>query len=76
MYKVSLTYFKETTGKCYSSGVYTSHKEDLWEIFNEVDKMWHERRLPGLMMNHSPFITLVNVPDHPHDHPRLIGVGG
>jgi hypothetical protein len=73
MYRVNLTYFKPN-GKYYGDGLYNSQKESLWEIFIEVEKMWGERRLPGLMGGHSTFITLIDVPDHPHKHPHLIGV--
>jgi hypothetical protein len=76
MFRVDLTYFKETTGKYYSSSFYISQKDHLWEIFDEVEDMWKRRRLPGLMHDHSPFITLVSVPDHRHNHPYLVGVGG
>ena len=73
MYKVNLTYFKQS-GKYYSQGGYNSQKEDLQDIFDEAEDMWNRRRLPGLMEDHSPFITLIEVPDHPHDHPHLVGV--
>lgn len=73
MYKVELTYF-QASGKYYTDGEYESSCEYLFDIWDEVAKMRDERRLPGLRLDHSPFIVLVNVPDHPHDHPHLIGV--
>jgi len=76
MYKVKLTYFKEG-GKYYSEGEYETQIEPLYEIFDEVREMHRRRQLPGLMVGHSDFTTLIEVPDHPNDHPRLIRtIGG
>lgn len=71
-YKVELTYFKRTSGKYYSDGSYISNKEHLIEIWEEVEKMLACKRLPGLINGASEYHVLVNVPEHPHDHPKLI----
>lgn len=68
---VELTYFK-ISGKYYSTGSYMTNKEHLFEIWNEVEKMLSAKRLPGLMVGHSPYHILVDVPEHPHRHPHLI----
>jgi hypothetical protein len=72
-YAVMLTYFKRT-GKLYSEGNYRTRQEHMYQIFAEVRELWKARRLPGLCENHSDFVVLVNVPEHPHDHPQLIGL--
>lgn len=75
MYTVKLTYFKPG-GKYYAEGTYETQVEPLYEIFDEVRKIHKRKELPGLMVGHSDFITLIRVPDHPNDHPRLIGTRG
>lgn len=71
--KVELTYFR-MHGKYYADGEYQTAKEHLWEIWDEVRHFRTYGILPGLHHGHSDYIVLVNVPDHPHDHPVLIGV--
>lgn len=71
---VKLTYFK-LSGKYYSEGHYVTHKEHLFEIWDEVRGMQRTKNLPGLMHGHSEFVVLVNVPEHRHRHPYLILVG-
>lgn len=79
--KVELTYFKPN-GKYYSSGSYetklpgigTENVPGMWQIWDEVLGFWTGKCLPDLIIGHSPFIVLVNVPSHPHNHPHLIGV--
>lgn len=68
---VKLTYFKKS-GKYYSNSRYTTHKEQLFEIWDEVKKLQEEKNLPGLLPGHSDFIISVDVPEHPHRHPHLI----
>ena len=68
---VKLTYFK-LSGKYYSEISYVSKKDSLFEIWDEVKRRRAVKRLWGLMIGHSPFHILVNVPGHPHEHPRLI----
>lgn len=70
MYKVNLTYFKHN-GSFYSGGEYTSDKEFLFEIFDEVREMERCYELPGLRGN-DHWLVLVDVPDHPDRHPHLI----
>jgi len=71
MYTVNLTYFKNS-GKYYSEGSYESRFEQLWEIFMEVSNMLDMSKLPGLAPGHSYFIVLIDVPNHPHNHPHLV----
>ncbi len=65
--KVKLTYFK-TSGKMYSSGEYETKEKELFDIWGEVEEMIPH---PGLIGNWKGPI-LINVPDHPYDHPRLV----
>lgn len=69
--KVLLTYFKPDTGTYYSSGEYETEMVDMYQIFNEAQAIFNRREMPGLMKGHSPFITLVQVPDHPNHYPHL-----
>lgn len=71
---VKLTYFKHTTGKWYTSGEYETEKEWAWEVFAEVQEMWNRRELPGLVRGCSPFLTLVETPNHKYPVSHLIGV--
>lgn len=70
-YKVSLNYFRET-GKFYSEGDYRTNKVHLWEIWEEVQDMLDNRKLPGLIEGHSEYSVIVDVPQHVHRHPHLI----
>ena len=85
--KVKLTYFK-SSGKYYSDGEYETsipHIEllhggakapPLFQIWDEVAGMMVRGQLPDLIPGHSNFSVLVDVPDHPHRHPRMIFGGG
>lgn len=73
--KVILTYFR-LNGKYYADGEYDTDVVHLFQIFEQVDRLRRERKLPGLKAGHSPFIVLVDVPDHEHNHPALLGVPG
>lgn len=78
--KVLLTYFKPN-GKYYSTGEYY-HQDGteatvprltpLYEVWERVRAMRNSQVLPGLMEGHSDFAVLVDVPDHPHNHPLLL----
>lgn len=70
-YKVNLTYFKES-GKYYTNGEYISHKEHMFEIFDEVKELKRCKRLPGLQSGWWDYGILIGVPNHPHDHPAFI----
>ena len=65
-----LTYFKGH-GKYYSDGEYTSHKEQLFEIVAEARDMARAGKVPGMVDGYKPKFMLINVPNHPHDHPAL-----
>ena len=69
--KVQLTYFKDT-GKYYGEGEYKTKKEHLHEIWDEVREMIKQGTRPGLIKGCHEFYTLINVPEHVHEHPRLI----
>lgn len=69
--KVQLTYFKDT-GKFYSEGSYETDKAPLYEIWDEVREMIKQGTRPGLAKGCHEFHTLINVPGHVHEHPRLI----
>lgn len=69
--RVKLTYFKEH-GKYYTEAEYSTERAYLFEIWAEVELMSRTRGLPGLVKDHSPFIVLVDVPEHPHNHPHLV----
>lgn len=69
--KVLLVYYKPS-GKFYSDANYVTEQKDLWMIWNEVEKMLIEGRLPGLVDGAREFIVSVYVPEHPHNHPHLI----
>jgi len=69
-WKVNLTYFKES-GKFYSEGSYISHKLYLWDIWDELKQMFADGIRPGLIAGANEFYTLIEVPEHPHNHPYL-----
>ena len=69
--KVKLTYFKPS-GKFYSDGGYETQEKGLWEIWNEVESMLVRGYLPDMVVGAREFILLVEVPEHPHNHPHLI----
>ena len=69
-YDVHLTYFKKS-GKYYSIGKYTSYKQHLFEIFEEVHKLANDGKLPDLTDGVKEFHILIEVPTHPHSHPAL-----
>jgi hypothetical protein len=68
-YRVHLTYFKKS-GKYYCTGEYTSNKEQLFEIWQEVRDMKGEH--PGLVGLHTDGPIMVDIPSHPHSHPHLL----
>lgn len=70
-HRVELTYFKPS-GKYYTDGEYRSTKADLDDIWDEVRGFEAERKLPGLVKGAHGYLILVNVPGHPHEHPKLI----
>jgi hypothetical protein len=70
--QVNLTYFKQS-GKYYSCGHYhTTDSESLLDIWCEVENRRNDGVLPGLVNGHSEFMVLIDVPDHPHNHPHLL----
>ena len=69
--KVHCTYFNQF-GKYYTQGTYTTFREEIHEIFDEVRQMLNNGLLPGLRRGTTNFHVLVEVPDHPNAHPCLI----
>lgn len=71
MHKVHVTYFKDS-GNFYTNCVYDSDKESLNQIWDEFRDMAARGEYPGLIGG-TPNIwfALLEVPWHPHNHPRL-----
>lgn len=69
--KVNLTYFT-CSGKYYSNGEYETHKERWFEIVNEVRKLIDTKSYPGLINHQLDFTVLIDVPEHPYNHPTLV----
>lgn len=69
-YQVLLTYFKPN-GTYYSDSFYFTNHLTMFEIFEEVEKLESH---PGLSCLHDGLI-LIEVPDHPDNHPRIIFSG-
>ena len=70
-YLVKLQYFKPG-GKFYISAEFISNQIALHNIFYDIEQMAKKRILPGLRENHPRYIVSVDVPDHPHNMPKLI----
>ena len=68
---VHLTYFKKS-GKYYTEGKYTSYKQHLFEIWEEVINLRNDGNLPDLRKGATDFNILIEVPTHPHAHPTII----
>lgn len=68
--KVKLTYFKPG-GKYYGGGEYNTNRKYLNEIWDEVREFRKKDELPGIISG-KEFIILIEVPEHMHNHPRLI----
>jgi hypothetical protein len=73
---VELTYFARG-GQFYGRGEITfSHQIMITSVWDWVIKMRDQGNLPGIAEGAGTGLNiLVNVPGHPHEHPRLIGVG-
>lgn len=71
--RVELTYFKPS-GKYYTEGSFdVTDDTDLSDIWDEVRQMRKDSELPDLSLGSAQdFHVLVNVPQHPHDHPKLL----
>lgn len=69
---VKLTYFKPG-GKYYTDVEYRSHCVNLFEVNREVDEL---RRSvdprTGMHGGGQEYVTLVEVPGHPHEHPHML----
>ena len=72
--KVNLIYFKPN-GKFYSEGSFETEERHLFEIWNEVDVLVRTKTLPGLTEGAGGYIVLIDVPEHPHNHPHLCNTG-
>ena len=71
-YQVKLTYFGELSGKYKYDGEYLSRCEHIFEIWSEIKLMQRHDKLPGLQSGSWDGPILIDVPDHPSNHPRLI----
>ncbi len=75
--KVKISYFKKT-GKWYSDAEYDSlEHRALYSVWDELLALMQEGRPPGLIERLGQpceFIALVDVPDHPHNHPHIVGL--
>lgn len=70
---VKLTYFKRN-GKYYCDGEYEALVGfSLLNIWDQVERRRESGNLPGLAHGAGrEFIILVQAPDHPNAHPKLI----
>lgn len=70
---VKLTYFR-VGGKYYAEGSFTTRDDrELHHIWNDIQDMIKYKALPGLQPgSKTPWLVLVNVPGHKHEHPRLM----
>lgn len=78
MYKVKLTYYK-SMGKYYTDSSYESECVDMYDIWEEVQEKQKAGTLPGIgpgtgftSSKRKGCIISVEVPNHPHNHPRLL----
>jgi len=71
--RIELTYFRPN-GKYYTEMDYDCKElhTALYEYWNHILKLKLAGNLPGLIKGPHNFIILVEVPDHPHNHPHLI----
>lgn len=74
--RVKLTYFK-SSGKFYADGEYNYDYPNqevgpLFKIWDDVKEKRECHQLPGLLVGHSDYIILIDVPDHPNAHPTLL----
>ena len=68
---IKLTYFKPS-GKYYTSESITTPLATLPISWSQV-RQWHnDGQLPGLTGASQGWTVLIEVPTHPHNHPRLI----
>lgn len=74
-YEVHLTYFRKH-GSYYAEGKYTSYKQHLFEIWEEVTNLRNHGKLPGLTSGATEFNILIEVPNHPNAHPTIIMLRG
>jgi len=69
---VNLTYFRKG-GKYYSEGSFeVPASMELFQVWDAVLDLRTKGRLPGLVNGARDYQILVNVPGHPHEHPRLV----
>lgn len=78
-WKVELAYFRQPWGKFCDTASYFSEKVSLFEIWAEVESLRDSGRLPELIEPNGPtdnwhadFYIIINVPGHPHEHPKLL----
>lgn len=69
-FTIELTYFKQS-GKYYASGSYSTHKQHMYEIKEEIEKLQLNKELPGVKHGQEFYIA-VNANNHPNGYPILI----
>lgn len=71
-FTVKLTYFRRR-GKYYSEGEYSVPGDlALHQIWDQVERRRDSGNLPGLVHGAKEYHILINVPGHPHEHPRFL----
>jgi len=71
MYVARLTYFREN-GKYYSQAEVISHKNSIYEIWEDIKNRLKGENWPGLINRQIGWYVLIEVPGHPNNHPLLI----
>lgn len=71
MIEVTLTYFKPC-GTFYCSATVKVRFQALYLIWEEIVNLQADGKWPGLTEGPHDYITLVEVGEHPHNHPHLI----
>ncbi|WP_291567144.1 MULTISPECIES: hypothetical protein [unclassified Clostridium] len=69
MYKIKLEYFKHS-GKFYTEEDYTTIKENMINVLDEIKNMKETGTLPGVYGTN--WIIHVNADEHPNGYPLLI----
>ena len=73
---VNLNYFK-TSGKFYGKGSYeVTTDKPLYKIWDQVVTLRDTGRLPGLGIGASNYNILIEVPEHPDNHPYFLMLPG
>ena len=66
---VNIKYF-DAKGQFYSNGEYTTEKEHMQDVFEEVAGLFEKGIKPGLA-NKGNFLAYVDVPNHKENYPHI-----